>query len=57
MTTNYRVTITDDQAELWETWGNYRLTFQRIASGWKMAGFRYYAKYNRGNEYVRTHTR
>ncbi len=75
MATNYRITITGDQAELWahgyawnllleyhggsdlwETWGNYRLTFQRTPNGWKMNGFRYFAKYNRGNEYVRTHT-
>ncbi|HLK60652.1 MAG TPA: nuclear transport factor 2 family protein [Chthonomonadaceae bacterium] len=43
-------------SDLWETWGSYRLTFQRTSSGWKLDGLRYYAKYNRGNEYVRTHT-
>jgi hypothetical protein len=76
MATNYRTTITGDQAELWahgyawnrlleyqggsdlwETWGNYRLTFRRTPNGWKMDSFRYYAKYNRGNEAVRTHMR
>lgn len=43
-------------SELWETWGNYRLTFRRTPDGWRMDGFRYYAKYSRGNEAVRTHT-
>lgn len=43
-------------SELWETWGNYRLTFRRTGDGWRMDGFRYYAKFNRGNELVRTHT-
>lgn len=76
MTTNYRINVSGEQAELWahgyawnrlldyqsgsdlwETWGNYRLTFRRTSNGWKMDGFRYYAKYNRGNEYVRSYTR
>ena len=75
MTTNYRITVTGNTAELfahgyswnqllnytggtdlWETWGTYRLTFRRTPLGWKMDGFRYDAKYNRGNEFVRTHT-
>jgi len=75
MTTNNRITISGDQAELWshgyawnrllnyhggsdlwETWGNYRLTLQRTPAGWRISAFRYFAKYNRGNEYVRTHT-
>jgi hypothetical protein len=43
-------------SDLWETWGNYRLTMHRGPDGWKMDGFRYYAKFNRGNEYVRTHS-
>lgn len=42
-------------SELWETWGNYRLTLRRSGGSWKLDGFRYYAKYNRGNEQVRTH--
>lgn len=76
MTTNYRMSVTGDAAEvlahgyawnllqdyaggsnLWETWGNYRLTMRRGTDGWKMNGFSYFAKFNRGNEYVRTHTR
>jgi len=74
MTTNYRITVTGDQAEvwahgyawnrllhyqaesdLWETWGNYRLPFQRTTNGWRLKGFCYFAKYNCGNDYVRTH--
>lgn len=75
MTTNYRVTILGDSAELfahgyawnrvaalgpgaelWETWGNYRLTFRREGEGWRIASFRYDSKMTRGNEAVRTHT-
>lgn len=44
-------------SELWETWGNYRLTFRRTGAGWRLDGFRYHAKLNRGNEHVRAHTR
>ena len=44
-------------SDLWETWGNYRLTLQRTSAGWRLSAFRYFAKYNRGNEAVRTHTR
>jgi hypothetical protein len=44
-------------SDLWETWGNYRLTLQRTPAGWRLSAFRYFAKYNRGNEAVRTHTR
>ena len=46
----------DPGNELWETWGNYRLTFRRTGAGWRMDGFRYYAAFNRGNDAVRTHT-
>jgi hypothetical protein len=42
--------------DLWETWGNYRLTFRREAGGWRLDGFRYYSKLTRGNDAVRTHT-
>jgi hypothetical protein len=42
--------------DLWETWGNYRLTFRRQAGDWRLDGFRYYSKLTRGNEAVRTHT-
>ena len=42
-------------SDLWETWGNYRLSFEKIDGAWKMNAFRYYAKYNRGNEFVRNH--
>jgi hypothetical protein len=43
-------------ADLWETWGNYRLTFRNTPGGWKLDGFRYYSKLTRGNEAVRTHS-
>lgn len=43
-------------ADLWETWGNYRLTFRKTPGGWKLDGFRYYSKLTRGNEAVRTHS-
>lgn len=42
--------------DLWETWGNYRLTFRREADGWRIEGFRYFSKLTRGNDAVRTHT-
>lgn len=42
--------------DLWETWGDYRLTCARTAAGWRLDGFHYFAKLNRGNESVRTHT-
>ena len=43
-------------ADLWETWGNYRLTFRKTPGGWRLDGFRYYSKLTRGNEAVRTHS-
>ena len=43
-------------ADLWETWGNYRLTCRRVAGAWRFDGFRYYSKLTRGNDAVRTHT-
>ena len=43
-------------ADLWETWGNYRLSFRRVAGRWRLDGFRYYSKLTRGNDAVRTHT-
>ena len=42
--------------DLWETWGNYRLTYRREARGWRLDGFRYHSKLTRGNDAVRTHT-
>ena len=42
--------------DLWETWGNYRLSCRRIAGEWRLDGFRYYSKLTRGNEAVRTHS-
>jgi hypothetical protein len=42
--------------DLWETWGNYCPTYQRTASGWRLDGFHYYSKLNRGNNTVRTHS-
>jgi hypothetical protein len=44
-------------SDLWETWGNYRLTFRRVGGDWRLDGFRYYSKLTRGNDAVRTHTR
>ncbi|HEU5305404.1 MAG TPA: nuclear transport factor 2 family protein [Gemmatimonadales bacterium] len=41
--------------DLWETWGNYRLSCRRQADGWRLTGFRYYSKLTRGNDAVRTH--
>jgi hypothetical protein len=43
-------------ADLWETWGNYRLSWRRVTGEWRLEGFRYYSKLTRGNEAVRTHT-
>jgi hypothetical protein len=43
-------------SDLWETWGNYRLTYRRQTQGWRLDGFRYYSKLTRGNDAVRTHT-
>ena len=40
---------------LWETWGNYRLGFRRVAQEWRLDGFRYFSKLTRGNDAVRTH--
>jgi hypothetical protein len=37
-------------ADLWETWGNYRLTYRRTAAGWRLDGFHYYSKLTRGND-------
>lgn len=43
-------------ADLWETWGNYRLSFRRVTGKWLLDGFRYYSKLTRGNDAVRTHS-
>ena len=42
--------------DLWETWGNYRLTARKVRGRWYLDGFRYYSKLTRGNDAVRTHT-
>ncbi len=42
-------------ADLWETWGTYRLTFRRTPGGWRVDGFRYDSRLTRGNDAVRTH--
>jgi len=44
-------------SDLWETWGNYRVTCHRVGGDWRLDGFRYYSKLTRGNDAVRTHTR
>lgn len=50
-----RVPALPPGSDLWETWGNYRLTFRRAAGKWGLDGFRYYSKLTRGNDAVRTH--
>ena len=42
--------------ELWETWGNYRLSLRRTGGRWQLSAFRYYSKLTRGNDAVRTNT-
>jgi len=72
MATNYRIRIEGERAtlwahgyswnrlvgrsELWETWGNYELGFAKTPMGWRLNAFRYIAKYNRGDDSIRTHT-
>jgi hypothetical protein len=51
-----RVPSFPNGTDLWETWGNYRLTYRRERQGWRLDGFRYYSKLTRGNDVVRTHT-
>jgi hypothetical protein len=51
-----RVSAFPAGADLWETWGNYRLSCRRVADRWRLDGFRYYSKLTRGNDAVRTHT-
>ena len=51
-----RVTVFSPGTDLWETWGNYRLSYRRIGDRWYLSGFRYYSKLTRGNDAVRTHT-
>jgi SnoaL-like domain len=50
-----RVAALPPGEDLWETWGNYRLTCRRGPRGWRLDGFRYYSKLTRGNDAVRTH--
>ena len=51
-----RVAAFSPGTDLWETWGNYRLSYRRIGDRWCLSGFRYYSKLARGNDAVRTHT-
>ena len=51
-----RVPALPPGSDLWETWGNYRLTCRRVGGEWRLDGFRYYSKLTRGNDAVRTHT-
>ena len=51
-----RVPALPPGADLWETWGDYRLTCRRVGGAWRLDGFRYYSKLTRGNDAVRTHT-
>ena len=41
---------------LWETWGNYRVSLRHTRGGWKIDGFSYFSKLTRGDDAVRTHT-
>jgi len=50
-----RVTSFPTGKDLWETWGNYRLSARREGAGWRIDGFRYFSKHTRGNDAVRTH--
>ncbi len=51
-----RVAALPAGADLWETWGTYRLTFRRAPDGrWRIDGFRYDSRLTRGNDAVRTH--
>jgi hypothetical protein len=43
-------------SDLWETWGNYRLSYRRMGDRWLITAFRYYSKLTRGSDTVRTHT-
>ena len=43
-------------SDLWETWGNYRLSARRSGDVWRLDGFRYYSKLTRGNDAVRSHS-
>lgn len=52
-----RVPAFPEGSDLWETWGNYRLTCRQVGQEWRLDGFRYYSKLTRGNDAVRTHTR
>lgn len=49
------VPVMPDGANLWETWGIYRLAARRTPGGWRLDGFRYDSKLIRGNDAVRTH--
>jgi hypothetical protein len=51
-----RVVALPPASDLWETWGNYRLSCRRTAAGWRLERFRYYSTLTRGNDAVRTHT-
>jgi hypothetical protein len=51
-----RVAALPAGSDLWETWGNYRLSYRRVAGEWRLDGFRYYSKLTHGNDAVRTHS-
>ena len=51
-----RLTGLTSGSDVWETWGTYRLTVRRTPGGWRLEDFQYVARYNHGNESVRTHT-
>ena len=42
-----RVPALPPGADLWETWGNYRLSFRRVAGQWRLDAFRYFSKHTR----------
>jgi hypothetical protein len=41
---------------VWEVWGRHVITFCRTVSGWRVAGMRFVASHDRGDERVHTHT-
>ncbi len=45
-----------DGANLWETWGVYRIGARRTAQGWRLGSFTYVSRLTRGSDAVRTHS-
>lgn len=43
-------------SDLWEVWGNYHHTLQRVGEDWKVSGMSFFVTYARGNERARDFT-